>query len=208
MKFLHVGCGHNDKTKTTDVFASDEWQEVRLDIDEKVKPDIISSITEMSSVETGSFDAVYSAHNIEHLFAHEVPLAIKEFRRVVKDDGIAFIRCPDLYTVAKHIVDGNVVKPMYQSPAGPVTPIDALFGMRPFLVENEYMAHKIAFTSELLTGTLKSNGFSSALCVRSISAVELFCIASANKNSDEVLIEQLNLHLSSRLGDNIIKEEL
>jgi len=84
MKFLHVGCGHNDKTKTTDVFASTEWQEVRLDIDKKVNPDIVSSITDMSVVESDSFDAVYSAHNIEHLFAHEVPLAIKEFRRVIR----------------------------------------------------------------------------------------------------------------------------
>ena len=206
MKFLHVGCGQNDKSKTTDIFASDEWEETRLDIDESVKPDLVSSITDMSIIKDGSFNAVYSAHNIEHLYAHEVPIAFKEFKRVLKGDGIVFIRCPDLYTIAKFIVDGKVVQPMYQSPAGPVTPIDALFGMRPFLVNNPYMAHKIGFTSELLVGTLKENGFASAICVRSISAVELFAMASVNDVKEDILLEQMHNHLSTRLGENSIEK--
>ena len=32
-RFLHVGCGQNSKENTTPVFNSDEWEEVRLDID-------------------------------------------------------------------------------------------------------------------------------------------------------------------------------
>ena len=51
MKFLHVGCGHNDKTKTTDVFAGSEWQEVRLDIDEKVADSMIMKAREKWFVE-------------------------------------------------------------------------------------------------------------------------------------------------------------
>ena len=58
MKFLHVGCGENDKSKTTDVFATDEWEETRLDIDESDNPDLVSSITDMSIIKDGSFDAV------------------------------------------------------------------------------------------------------------------------------------------------------
>lgn len=205
MNFLHVGCGHNNKSNTTDVFSSDDWNETRLDIDESVKPDLVSSITDMSIIKDGEYDAVYSAHNIEHLYAHEVPLAFKEFRRVLNESGIVFIRCPDLYTIAKFIVEGKVVKPMYESPAGPVTPIDALFGMRPFLIKNPYMAHKIGFTSELLVGTLKDNGFTSALCVKSISAVELFAIASVQDISDDSLLEQMHKHLATRLGDKSIE---
>ena len=206
MKFLHVGCGENDKSKTTDVFATDEWEETRLDIDESVKPDLVSSITDMSIIKDGSFDAVYSAHNIEHLYAHEVPMAFKEFKRVLNNDGIVFIRCPDLYTIAQFIVDGKVVQPMYESPAGPVTPIDALFGMRRFLVNNPFMAHKIGFTSELLIGTLKDNGFANALCIRSISAVELFAIASVKEISDDILLNQMNNHVSSRFGNQNIEK--
>ena len=99
MKLLHVGCGTHDKSSTTDVFARDEWKETRLDIDDSVNPDIVASITDMSAIEDKSYDAVYSAHNIEHLYAHEVPLALKEFHRVLNVKGIAFIRCPDLLTI-------------------------------------------------------------------------------------------------------------
>ena len=206
MKFLHVGCGYHDKTQTTDVFNTNDWDEVRLDIDKNVNPDIVSSITDMRVVEDKSFNAVYSSHNIEHLYAHEVPLALSEFRRVLTDDGFVFIRCPDLYTIAKHIVDGNVSKAMYESEAGPITPIDALFGMRSFLVNNPYMAHKVGFTAELLVGTLKNNNFANAVYVRAIQAVEIFCIGSVMPVSDNDLLQQLESHISSRLGENGIQK--
>tara|TARA_B110000008_G_C16612067_1_gene420898 strand:+ start:309 stop:419 length:111 start_codon:yes stop_codon:yes gene_type:complete len=35
----------------------------------------------MSLVETGSVDAIYSAHNIEHVYPHEVPIVLNEFYR-------------------------------------------------------------------------------------------------------------------------------
>jgi len=83
--FLHVGCGPIKKNLVKG-FSNDVWSEIRLDIDEKVRPDIIGSILDMHSVESGSVDAVYSSHNIEHVFPHEVPIALKEFHRVLKDN--------------------------------------------------------------------------------------------------------------------------
>ena len=64
-KFLHVGCGRLTKANSTPEFQKKEWIETRLDIDESVTPDIISSITDMSVVDSDSFDAVYSSHNID-----------------------------------------------------------------------------------------------------------------------------------------------
>ena len=32
----------------------------------------------MSAVETNSVDAIYSSHNIEHVFPHEVPIVLKD----------------------------------------------------------------------------------------------------------------------------------
>ena len=205
MKLLHVGCGNLDKSSTTDVFARDEWKETRLDIDDSVNPDIVASITDMNVIQDKSYDAVYSAHNIEHLYAHEVPVALKEFHRVLNAKGIAFIRCPDLLTIAEYIVKGKIVEPMYQSPAGPVCPIDALFGMRSLLVENSFMAHRVGFTAELLTGSLKGAGFNNVVCARSINAVELFAIASVSEVLEDDLQDQLNSHLQSRMkeGDSV-----
>ncbi len=203
MKFLHVGCGLNKKDNTTDVFSRDEWEETRLDIDpdETINADIIASITDMSMIKDGSYDAVYSAHNIEHLYPYEVPIALKEFQRVLNDSGIAFIRCPDLLTVAEFITQGKIVEAMYESPGGPVTPIDALYGFRPVLKDHPYMAHKCGFTPELLANTLKSEGFGNALSVRFKANVELFAIASIQPLANEDLVAQMNDHLQSRLNN-------
>ena len=35
-KFLHIGCGPLYKDNTTPAFNSDEWEEVRLDIDQHI----------------------------------------------------------------------------------------------------------------------------------------------------------------------------
>ena len=86
--FLHVGCGPKRKAATTRGFDSDQWREIRFDIDPSVAPDIIGTMTDMSTVATASVDAVFSSHNIEHLYPHEVPVALAEFLRVLKDGGL------------------------------------------------------------------------------------------------------------------------
>ena len=35
--FLHIGCGSNYKKQTTSVFNSEDWNEIRLDINKDVK---------------------------------------------------------------------------------------------------------------------------------------------------------------------------
>jgi len=71
-----------------------------LDIDPSVAPDIVGTMTDMSAVATASIDAIFSSHNIEHLYPHEVPIALAEFLRVLKDDGFAVVTCPDLRSQA------------------------------------------------------------------------------------------------------------
>ena len=74
--FLHVGCGPNRFAPESKLplrpagFDVAEWNELRLDINPQVQPDFVGSMTDMSMVENESFDAVYSSHNIEHLYPH------------------------------------------------------------------------------------------------------------------------------------------
>ena len=134
-KFLHVGCGQNTKEKDNSVFNTNEWEEVRLDIDETLKPDIIASLTDMSSVEDASYDAVYSSHNIEHVYPYEVNIALKEMYRVLNDTGFVVITCPDLQEVSKFIADDKFTEPLYESPTGPISPVDIVYGHRRALVK-------------------------------------------------------------------------
>ena len=158
--FLHVGCGSKRKGMTTRVFAGEDWRELRFDIDESARPDIVGTMLDMSAVQDASVDAVFSSHNIEHLYAHEVPVALGEFRRVLKPDGFLVLTCPDLQSICKLVAEDKLTDVAYSSLAGPIAPIDVLYGYRPKLkAGNHYMAHKCGFTLRVLVGTLKSAEF-------------------------------------------------
>ena len=126
---LHVGCASLNISDLKG-FNNDHWTEIRFDIDETRNPDIVGTIVDLSLVETGSVDAVYSAYNLDHIYPHEVPIALKEFFRVLKNDGISIIKCPDIQSVCEAIGKDKLLDTFYQSPVGPITPIDILFGNR------------------------------------------------------------------------------
>ena len=186
--FLHVGCGPQYKSEIKG-FDNENWKEIRFDIDEKVNPDIVGTLLDMSAVETGSVDAIYSAHNIEHVFPHEVPIVLKEFHRVLKDDGMVLLVCPDLQSVCEAIVDDKLLQPLYESPAGPISPIDILYGYRPAIARgNEYMAHKGGFTYSVLNDAFIEAGFKMNYGGRNPDLWELFIISF----KQEKLQEEIN----------------
>ena len=156
---LHVGCASLNISDLKG-FNNDKWAEIRFDIDENRNPDIIGTIVDLSLVETGSVDAVYSAYNLDHIYPHEVPIALKEFFRVLKNDGIAIIKCPDIQSVCEAIGKDKLLDVFYQSPVGPITPIDILFGNRKAIAKgNKFMAKKGGFTYSVLDGALHQAGF-------------------------------------------------
>ena len=186
--FLHVGCGPQNKSSCLG-FNNDNWKEIRFDIDKNVNPDIEGTLTDMSLVETGSVDAVYSAHNIEHIYPHEVPIALKEFYRVLKDDGIVVITCPDLQGVCEAVVNDRLLEPLYETPEGvKVSPIDILYGYRKDVAKgNEYMAHKGGFTYTSLNTSFFEAGFKARYGGRfsDQGAPNLYLVAFKQKKSEE-----------------------
>jgi SAM-dependent methyltransferase len=163
-KLLHVGCGQKRKSQTTPGFNLPEWDEIRLDIDPKVKPDLLGTMVDMSAVDSGTIDAVFSSHNIEHLYPFEVPIALKEFLRVLTPQGFLVITCPDLQSVCQLVANDQLTDAAYVSPAGPITPLDILYGFRPSLSRGDlYMAHRCGFTRKVLHGTLRAAGFQSVV---------------------------------------------
>ena len=186
--FLHVGCGPQYKSQIKG-FDNENWKEIRFDIDEKVNPDIVGTLLDMSAVEAGSVDAIYSAHNIEHVFPHEVPIVLREFHRVLKDDGMVVLVCPDLQSVCEAVVDDKLLQPLYESPAGPISPIDILYGYRPAIARgNEYMAHKGGFTYSVLNDAFIEAGFKMNYGGRNPDRWELFIISF----KQEKLQEEIN----------------
>ena len=186
---LHVGCGMKRKAQTTAGFNTEEWQEHRLDIDPAVQPDVTGTMLDMATVQDASMDAIYSSHNIEHLYPHEVPVALREFRRVLKDDGIVVITCPDLQSVAELVAQDKLNEPAYQSPSGPISPLDILYGHRKAMAAgNLYMAHRTGFTARTLMAALQESGFASSIARRQAAPhYALWVAASKSKQPESVL---------------------
>jgi predicted SAM-dependent methyltransferase len=159
-QLLHVGCGPVRIERLPMCFRTDQWQELRFDIDPRVQPDIVGSMTDMRMLGDASVDAIWSSHNLEHLDSFAVPLALAEFKRVLKPDGFALIAVPDLRAVARHIAADQLAQPLYESPAGPISALDIVFGHQASLLAgNAYMAHRTGFTSTTLGHCLLAAGF-------------------------------------------------
>jgi ubiquinone/menaquinone biosynthesis C-methylase UbiE len=194
--FLHIGCGIKRKNQTTTGFNTNEWQEIRFDIDESNQPDLIGTMLDMKAVASDSMDALYSSHNIEHLYPHEVQIALKEFLRILKPDGYAVITCPDIQSVCALVAEDKLTDAAYMSVSGAITPLDILYGHGESLENgNVYMAHKTGFTKKTLSTELQKAGFAIAgVIVKRESFFNLWAIASKKLLEREELIGIMKEH--------------
>ena len=166
-RVLHIGCGTPNPDKLHQNFRGPNWQEVRMDIDPSVAPDIIADMTNMDMVKDNEFDAIWSSHNIEHLYYHQVPVAFAEFFRVIKPGGFFLVTLPDIQTVAAYVAEGQLEHKLYDSPAGPITPLDIVFGFTAAIARgNHFMAHRTAFTAQTLAVKLHQAGFCNIQVIR------------------------------------------
>jgi predicted SAM-dependent methyltransferase len=160
-KVLHVGCGPYNPDALPPELRTEEWQEIRLDIDPNMNPDILGTITDLSAVPDESVDAVFSSHNLEHIYDYEVPMALAEFKRVLRSGGLVWLVVPDMQIAAAWVIKGDMDdQPLYQSPAGPVKALWMFYGMGTSIPGIPYMAHKTGFTAEGLQRRLIEAGFS------------------------------------------------
>ncbi len=194
--FLHVGCGHNRKDATTSAFNTADWNELRFDINPDVDPDVAGTMTDMSAIGDARMDAIFSSHNLEHLYAHEVPGALREFLRVLKDDGFVILTCPDLQSVCELIAQEKLLEPAYMSAAGPISPLDILYGYRPDMARgNLYMAHRSGFTKQVLLDLFIQCGFAQAVVMqRTRPFFDLWVIAAKSRMPEASLKKLANLH--------------
>lgn len=186
-KFLHVGCGPKKKEQTTFIFNSEKWEEVRFDIDKSHNPDIIGSMTNMSMIDDNSFDAVFSSHNIEHLFYHEAEIAVKEFYRILKPSGYVFLLCPDIIEACKAVYENGPNSKLYSTAAGiDISPIDVIYGWRLSIKNgNEYMAHKFGYSEQSLISLFKNGNFLNIASASRGNHYDIVLLASKEKKAED-----------------------
>ncbi|GGO35595.1 generic methyltransferase [Gemmobacter aquaticus] len=137
------------------------WREVRVDLDPGCRPDILSDLTDLSqAIPDGSADLIYCSHVVEHFFDHDVPRVLQEFARILRPDGAAIVRVPDLAGVMQAFDEGDLERPLYHSPSGPISALDVIFGHRRSIsAGNHYMAHRTGFTQASLARRMLDAGF-------------------------------------------------
>ncbi len=182
---VNVGCGPVEASSRLPAYFN-TWRRVRVDNDYTVQPDLLADLTDLSAIPDGTVDAIWAAHCIEHLYAHRVPLALQEFRRVLRSDGFVCVIVPDLQSVAHYIAADRLHEPLYQSAAGPVTPHDMVFGFGPAVADGRRsMAHHCGFTPGMLQRCFQGVPFGEVLLRRRSAQFELAALARVNPAEDE-----------------------
>jgi SAM-dependent methyltransferase len=162
---VNLGSGPKGVSKIPAMFA--EWREFRVDVDPASTPDLLADLTDLSAIRSGSADAVWMAHCVEHLYLHQVTTAIEEAHRILADDGFLCVLVPDLQSIGDYLVADRLLEPVYQSPAGPITAHDMIFGYGRDLARGHInMAHKCGFTAGTLLQKLKEVPFAETILRR------------------------------------------
>jgi SAM-dependent methyltransferase len=126
-RVLNVGCGNTEIPP--DLFPTTHWQETRLDVDPQARVDLVADILKMP-IDDGTYDAVFSAHTLEHFDRRDRDLFIAECLRVVKPGGLSVSIVPDVChpDIVQAMAAGELDKVLYVSPAGPIQVQDVLWG--------------------------------------------------------------------------------
>ncbi len=190
-KVLNVG-GNSKAIPLPPVYKG--WEHVLLDIDPRGNPDVVCDARTLENLPTQTYDSIYCSHNLEHYFHHEVRKVLSGFAHVLKPDGFAFIRVPDMNELMVTVVERklDIDDVLYQSPAGPIKVRDVIYGYGVEIERsgNPYYAHKTGFTRKSLVEILRSNGF--PIVFTGNGNLELQAFAFRQPPSAQ-LAEQLNL---------------
>jgi len=122
---------------------------VRLDIDPSTNPDIVASMTAMGPI--GPYDIVFCCHALEHVYPHEVPVALAEFYRVLSRGGMAIILVPDLQDVPPT----DDALPGMEGYSG----LHLFYGDAKQIAAHPYMAHHCGFVESTLRAAMEAAGF-------------------------------------------------
>jgi predicted SAM-dependent methyltransferase len=128
---LDIGAGTNPKAGYTSV----DWYE----------PAAITAPMWELPAESGSVEAIYSSHALEHICAAQVLPTLREWHRVLAPGGVLELRVPDLEWCVRHWLEHQ----------DDVWALAKIFGSQ----EHEGNIHRTGFTREGLRRLLADAGF-------------------------------------------------
>ncbi|MEA2711343.1 MAG: hypothetical protein QOF78_3944 [Phycisphaerales bacterium] len=196
---LNVG-GGSRKIPIPEIYAG--WLQVLLDIDPAGSPDIIMDAREMTKLPKNSYDAIYCSHNLEHYHRHDAERVCRGFLHVLKPNGFADIRVPDVLGVMHAVVQRKLDLDDVLYVVDGLSPIlvrDVLFGYHVEIERtgNDFFAHKTGFSMNTLGRMLVTCGFKT-VHLGSDAALEIRAFAFKS----EVTVEQARTATGIPLTDS------
>lgn len=128
---LHLGCGG----RHFEDYVNVDWRKTRA-------TDLVCDIRKLPYRDS-SVELIETYHVIEHLPRHDLPKALKEWHRVLIDEGRLIIECPDFDGAVKEYIEGNEKR------------MDNIFGLQRFSGD----AHLFGYDYERLKKLLEKAGF-------------------------------------------------
>jgi hypothetical protein len=148
--------------------AYDQFEHILLDLDPDAGADIVLDAKDLTSLEPQQFDAVYCSHNLERVRQHEVLVVLAGFRHVLKPGGLAHIIVPDLQELMLACVQQGIDLDglLYESPMGPITPLDVLYGHSGMIRQSgqDFYTHRTGFSRSTLANVVEVSGFGPMFC--------------------------------------------
>ena len=159
-----------------------DWEQILLDIDPRGGADLVCDARQLRErVDADAFDAVYCSHNLEHYYQHDVDRVLRGFLHVLKPQGFAEIRVPDIDELIKVMAKNGVEleQEIYKSAAGPISAHDMIYGYGREIEESgeDFYAHKTGFGRNSLLRALRRSGFGEIYFAPPLSVLELHAFA-------------------------------
>jgi hypothetical protein len=137
---------------------------VLLDVDPLSDADLCWDARDLSALDGETYDAVYCANTLEHLYQHELAGVLTGMRHVMRADAILYLVVPDTYAVMETVVSRRmdvITDALYESDGlGAITPHDVIFGYGHALASGHLtFAHKSGFTVTSITTAIRHAGF-------------------------------------------------
>ena len=188
--WLNVGSGPRGSGLRPPGLGGALWRELCVDADPGVQPDFVAQAHQLGPVASGSVDAVFSSHCIEHLYLDQAVPALAEWRRVLKPDGFLLLVCPDLQAAAEMVAQDRLFDEAY---AG-IRPYDIIFSHQGLVAQgraqgHSFMEHKSGYTLTTLCALVNQAGYPVHAAMRLRPRFELWLLASNGVRSEPQMRE-------------------
>ncbi|MFT5692812.1 MAG: putative SAM-dependent methyltransferase [Oceanicoccus sp.] len=136
---LNLGCGYDKR----DGF-------INIDMDETPEPDILSDVSHLHMIATGSCEHILANDILEHLNRHKIPNTLKEWNRVLSISGTLEMTVPSLVDAVAMLAEKGEDDINFQK-----TMLQNIFGTQHYPGD----FHHYSFTEQILRSLFSETGF-------------------------------------------------